>query len=73
MYAVQDGVEEDNVIEYNLAAWVHVIGAGVTVGGQPGQTLAQSPDLLQPADGAAAGFYITNACVRVLRACVWGC
>ena len=60
-YYLEDGVEEDNTISFNLAAHVHPIGA-VAQGGT-GQTLplAYASDTLTiPADVAASGFYITN-------------
>lgn len=60
-FYLEDGVEENNNIEFNLAAWVHVIGTGAVEGGQGGQTFTQTPELLQPADAGASGFYITNA------------
>lgn len=61
-YYLEDGVEEDNVISYNLAAHVHpvsniVANAG---GGQTIPVVAQGPDLLLPADVTASGFYLTN-------------
>eukprot|EP00730_Choanoeca_flexa_P003190 TRINITY_DN11322_c0_g1_i3.p1 TRINITY_DN11322_c0_g1~~TRINITY_DN11322_c0_g1_i3.p1 ORF type:complete len:1438 (+),score=280.02 TRINITY_DN11322_c0_g1_i3:2619-6932(+) len=60
-YYLEDGVEENNLIEYNLAAYVHVIGRPAQGWGQPGETFIESPALLNPADASAAGFYITNA------------
>lgn len=66
-FYLEDGVEERNVIEYNLAAWVHVIGSGATEGGQEGQLFHESAALRQPADAGASGFYITNACVAGRR------
>ena len=60
-FYLEDGVEERNVIDFNLAAWVHVIDSGATEGGQGGQLFHESAELRQPADAGAAGFYITNA------------
>jgi len=60
-YYLEDGVEEDNTISFNLAAHVHPIGAIAQGGG--GQTLPlakESTTLTIPADVAASGFYITN-------------
>ena len=61
IYMSEDGNEEDNDITYNLAAYVHVIGQAAAGGGQGGQTFLQSDQLTNPADAAAAGYYITNA------------
>eukprot|EP00913_Durusdinium_trenchii_P032957 g30853.t1 len=60
-YYLEDGVEENNLFEYNLAAFVHIIdrlsdyenGGGVTV-----QTV---PTRIVPTDATAVGFYCTNA------------
>ena len=68
-YYIEDGVEEGNTLEYNLAANIHPITEvnGVATDwyrngyGQDGITVLESPDLLIPADVAAGGFYITNA------------
>ena len=61
-YYLEDGVEEYNTFEYNLAAHVHWIGG--EPGRSTGQTCAsvdQTDDLLNPADVTASGFYVTNA------------
>ena len=68
-YYIEDGVEEGNLLEYNLAANIHPITEvdGVATDwyrngyGQDGITVLESPSLLIPADVAAGGFYITNA------------
>eukprot|EP01125_Pyxidicula_operculata_P020153 TRINITY_DN7392_c0_g1_i1.p1 TRINITY_DN7392_c0_g1~~TRINITY_DN7392_c0_g1_i1.p1 ORF type:complete len:1411 (+),score=306.06 TRINITY_DN7392_c0_g1_i1:3-4235(+) len=60
-YYLEDGVEENNTLAYNLAVYVHVIGKPAAGGGQGGDNFVSSDDLKQPADAAAAGFYITNA------------
>jgi len=59
-YYLEDGVEEENVFSYNLAAYVHFIGAPASGGSQNIDDVIQSTSLSQPADTAAAGFYITN-------------
>lgn len=60
-YYLEDGVEEHNVIEHNLAALVHFIGAPARASGQfTGWTVAHD-ELILPADVAASGFYVTNA------------
>ena len=62
---LEDGVEERNVLEYNLASHIHFIpGPDGSPGRSNGQTCAdvhQSDHLSLPADVTAAGFYITNA------------
>ncbi|KYQ92567.1 hypothetical protein DLAC_06555 [Tieghemostelium lacteum] len=60
-YYLEDGVEVDNTISYNLAAYVHVIGTPAAGYTQYGQDFVQSSSLAQPADSTASGFYITNA------------
>ena len=62
-YYLEDGVEENNVFEYNLAAFVHPLGkmADARSNNQFISNVAQSADLLLPADITASGFYITNA------------
>eukprot|EP01132_Coremiostelium_polycephalum_P000649 gene649-803_t len=65
-YYLEDGVEENNTLSYNLAAYVHTIGAPAAGSGQPGEDFTESADLRQPADSAASGFYITNAYNRIV-------
>lgn len=59
-YYMEDGVEENNTISFNLAAKVAVIGAPVNAITQFTDTLPATPDRELPADAAASGFYITN-------------
>lgn len=54
-------MEENSTFSYNLAAFVHVIGTPASGDSQGGVTVQSSYNLTQPADIAAAGFYITNA------------
>jgi hypothetical protein len=65
----EDGVEENNTIQYNLAAHIHVLGApqnpslGLNGDDFYGQTLSFYPatsSLLIPSDIAAGCFYVTN-------------
>ncbi|KAJ9457876.1 hypothetical protein DIPPA_28034 [Diplonema papillatum] len=73
-FYVEDGVEENNIISYNLAAYVKPIGtpaAGASQGGakfyeadSPGGLTTQ--DTIQPADHSAAGFYFSNAYNRII-------
>eukprot|EP01100_Stratorugosa_tubuloviscum_P000897 TRINITY_DN119_c1_g4_i1.p1 TRINITY_DN119_c1_g4~~TRINITY_DN119_c1_g4_i1.p1 ORF type:complete len:1171 (-),score=592.90 TRINITY_DN119_c1_g4_i1:114-3626(-) len=68
-YYIEDGVEENNLFEHNLAANVNPITEtpGVATNwyangyGQDGITVNQNSNLQVPADIAAGGFYITNA------------
>jgi hypothetical protein len=61
-YYLEDGVEERNLLEYNMAAHVHPISIPADGGGsQAGQSFAQSTDLFLPADVSASGFYAPNA------------
>lgn len=60
-YYLEDGVEENNTLSYNLAIRVNVIGTPMGGSSQIGDTTNESDDLILPADSAAAGFYITNA------------
>jgi hypothetical protein len=59
-YYLEDGVEEDNTLSFNLAALVHFIGEAPWGNGQTTQINKQSTTLTNPADVTAAGFYITN-------------
>lgn len=61
-YYLEDGVEENNKLLFNLAAHIHSLGPNPPNGGG-GQTTdkyVQGPDLTLPADVTASGFYITN-------------
>ena len=60
-YYLEDGVEENNIINYNLAIKINTIGTPMGGQSQIGEVRTAGPDLILPADGAAAGFYITNA------------
>ncbi|CAE7481070.1 rliB, partial [Symbiodinium sp. CCMP2456] len=63
-YYLEDGVEEDNLFDYNLAAFVHIIDrlndyeAG---GGQEGVRVQTQASRIVPTDATAVGFYCTNA------------
>lgn len=62
-YYLEDGVEVNNKLSFNLAALIHSIGPEPPNGG--GQhtnpsTFVQNDRLTLPADVTAAGFYITN-------------
>jgi G8 domain len=61
-YYLEDGVEENNTLSFNLAAHIHKIGPdppGKTYG-QELDDYVQGPNLTLPADVTASGFYITN-------------
>lgn len=60
-YYIEDGVEEQNTISYNLAAYIHVIGTPAEGGSQDGEQFHETAGLRQPADSTASGFYISNA------------
>lgn len=64
-YYIEDGVEENNTISYNLAAFIHTIYANASGNPQTGEVYYTTSELEQPADTAAAGFYITNAYNRI--------
>ena len=61
-YYLEDGVEENNTISFNLAALIHSIGPAPPGegGGQTLDTYDAGPTLTLPADVTASGFYITN-------------
>jgi len=61
-YYLEDGVEENNLLEYNLAAFISPISKPANGDwGQGGEQFTQSTNLVLPADVAASGFYILNA------------
>ncbi|EGC32074.1 hypothetical protein DICPUDRAFT_82065 [Dictyostelium purpureum] len=60
-YYLEDGVEMDNTLSFNLAAYVHPIGRPAGGPSQIGEIFVESDSLRQPADCSASGFYITNA------------
>jgi len=59
-YYLEDGVEEDNTLSYNLAAHIHTIGFPASGGPQRVNYISASSNLTLPADSTASGFYITN-------------
>jgi hypothetical protein len=59
-YYLEDGVEEENTLSFNLVAFVHFLGEAPWGVGQTTQIKKQTPSLTNPADVAAAGFYISN-------------
>ena len=60
-YYLEDGVEEQNTLEFNLAAHIHFLGSPARGSGQFIGDVDQADDLRLPADVTASGFYITNA------------
>ena len=63
-YYIEDGVEENNLYEFNFAGYIKPlveIDFYANGYGQDGVTIYQSDNLAIPADGAVAGFYISNA------------
>lgn len=67
-FYLEDGVEEDNLIAYNLAAHIHTLGETPANGDAQyiDPIVASSEDLILPADVAASGFYITNLHNRII-------
>jgi hypothetical protein len=60
-YYLEDGVEEENTLSFNLAAFIHAIGPETPSGNaQTTNVYQQNDQLTLPADVTAAGFYITN-------------
>ena len=59
-YYLEDGIEEDNTLSFNLAAHIHFIGSPAIGSGQSVGIVSETPDLTLPADITASGFYITN-------------
>lgn len=61
-FYLEDGVEENNLFEFNLAAHTHPIFRPADGDwGQQGETFTASLDLIIPADTSASGFYISNS------------
>eukprot|EP01113_Clastostelium_recurvatum_P002542 TRINITY_DN11072_c0_g1_i1.p1 TRINITY_DN11072_c0_g1~~TRINITY_DN11072_c0_g1_i1.p1 ORF type:complete len:1206 (-),score=225.61 TRINITY_DN11072_c0_g1_i1:105-3722(-) len=58
---LEDGIEENNTLSYNLVAHVHTIFHAAAGPDQIGEYYKEQTDLLIPADIAASGYYITNA------------
>ena len=61
---MEDGIEEDNEISFNLVAHVHLL---LGPDGNPPRSVGQltpiyeeSEDLIVPADVTASGFYVSN-------------
>lgn len=62
-FYLEDGVEENNLFEYNFAGYpipVKDIDFSQDFS-QQGPTMYEAPDLLIPADAAPSGFYISNS------------
>ena len=59
-FYLEDGVEEGNTFQGNLAAFIHSIGLPAGGVSQSGETFYQSTEVSQPADHGAAGFYVSN-------------
>jgi hypothetical protein len=59
-YYLEDGVEEDNTLSFNLAAHIHFIGSPAVGRGQHVNVVTASLSLSLPADITASGYYITN-------------
>ncbi|KAL7548187.1 hypothetical protein ACHAWF_011482 [Thalassiosira exigua] len=60
-YYLEDGVEEDNTLSFNLAAHIHLVSTVANAGGgQQIPPFTQSKNLILPADVTASGFNLTN-------------
>lgn len=59
-YYLEDGVEERNVLERNLAAYIHPIHTAGSGGGQQGTERFANKTLMDPSDSGASGFYSLN-------------
>ena len=58
---LEDAVEENNTIAYNLAAHVHFLGSPArATSGQFADDIYATSDLMLPADTTASGFYLSN-------------
>ena len=65
-YYLEDGVEEENTLSFNLAAHIHFISSPAIGRGQQVNTVVKSLTLTLPADITASGFYITNVHNRII-------
>ena len=59
-FYLEAGTEENNLIEHNLASFVHPIGGPVIMISSTVDDLEQTEHVAVPADHAASGFYISN-------------
>ena len=59
-YYLEDGAEMNNVLEFNLAAFIHPIGKPAAGGAQSGESFTEDEGAILPADHTASGFYIPN-------------
>ena len=60
-FYLEDGIEENNRFNFNLAAHVHPIKRAATGSSQSGTVIQEASDLIVPADISASGFYCSNA------------
>eukprot|EP00931_Biecheleriopsis_adriatica_P101107 TRINITY_DN76319_c0_g1_i1.p1 TRINITY_DN76319_c0_g1~~TRINITY_DN76319_c0_g1_i1.p1 ORF type:complete len:1365 (+),score=211.34 TRINITY_DN76319_c0_g1_i1:65-4096(+) len=63
-YYLEDGIEENNLFEFNLAALVNIIDKLDDYdngGGQGGAQVSTQASRIVPTDATAVGFYCTNA------------
>ena len=64
---LEDAVEENNTLAFNLAAHVHFMGSPArATNGQFGPDIYATSELQLPADTTASGFYISNGYNRVV-------
>eukprot|EP00659_Diplonema_papillatum_P008678 gene8678-13413_t len=68
-FYVEDGIEENNTVSYNLAAYVRPLGKGAKGDPFTGEVFYEADDpggltsgkMVQPADSTACGFYFSNS------------
>eukprot|EP01083_Nonionella_stella_P119717 358096_1 len=60
-FYLEDGVEENNTLQYNLAAFIHPIQEPADCCGQGGESFWTSENLVTPVDTTAGGYYLPNA------------
>jgi len=65
-FYLEDGVEENNTLSFNLAAHIHYLGTAPSGNGQTTAINVASATLTLPADVSASGFYITNVRYNII-------
>ena len=65
-YYLEDGIEEDNTISFNMGAHIHFLGRPPWSNSQQIDVIRQTKDMILPADSTASAFYITNVHNRLV-------
>ena len=60
-FYLESGVEEQNRVEFNLAAFIHPIDGAQLMPSNVVSNVQQTDTILVPADHTASGFYVSNA------------